>query len=242
MRRSLSSTLPYRFHPNEETALPCYGDRQALLLPAAAERLVELHDREQLVAPRLRDAQLRVEQLAVCVERFEQVRDVAVVAQVREARAVAQGRDQQLALRANLPRLAAGDERVRHLAEGVLDSPLVVDEQKLPLRLREAHLGLDAAAREDGLRPLREESPDGPRRAEDAHERSALETEEARERDAREVSLLRNVYARARGDQLLLRGEYVGAALDQVRGQSGGHFGRRLLLGQTLAARDGARA
>src|SRR5215216_3566387 len=121
------------------------------LLPAAPERLVKLHDRQQLVAPRLREAQLRVEQLAVGVERFEQVRHAAVVAEVGEARAIPECRDEQLALGANLPHLAIGDQRVRHLAEGVLDSPLVVDQQEVPLRLREPHVRLEPSAVEDGL-------------------------------------------------------------------------------------------
>ena len=44
-----------------------------LELPTATQRFIELDDRQQFVAPRLGQTQLRIKQFAVGVERFEQV-------------------------------------------------------------------------------------------------------------------------------------------------------------------------
>ena len=44
-----------------------------LELPAATQRFIKLDDRQQFVAPRLGQTQLRIKQFAVGVERFEQV-------------------------------------------------------------------------------------------------------------------------------------------------------------------------
>src|SRR5438105_12700783 len=49
-------------------------------LPAAAQRLVKLHDRQQLIAPCLGQAQLGVKQIAVGIERFKKVRHAAGIA------------------------------------------------------------------------------------------------------------------------------------------------------------------
>jgi len=46
---------------------------QELELPAATQRFIKLDDRQQFVAPRLGQTQLRIKQFAVGVERLEQV-------------------------------------------------------------------------------------------------------------------------------------------------------------------------
>src|SRR5215471_10670399 len=51
-------------------------------LPAASERLVKLHHRQQLVALRLGKAQLGGKQISVSVERLEQVRNAPTISHV----------------------------------------------------------------------------------------------------------------------------------------------------------------
>ena len=48
--------------------------------------------------------------------------------------------DQQLALHANFFNFAISNQRIRHLAESVLNRPLIVDEENLSLGLGESHI------------------------------------------------------------------------------------------------------
>jgi hypothetical protein len=59
--------------PNSSRVRCVRHQSPASLLPAAAERAVDLHDREQLVQLRLREHELRREEPRVGVEHFEVV-------------------------------------------------------------------------------------------------------------------------------------------------------------------------
>src|SRR6266481_5682666 len=73
-----------------------------LLLPTAAQRFVELNQRQQFISSGLRQPQLRVEKVAISIERVEQAVDAALISQISQTRSVLQGRHQQLLLGANL--------------------------------------------------------------------------------------------------------------------------------------------
>src|SRR6266851_10429051 len=64
-------------------------------LPAPAQGLIELDQREQFIPFGLRQAQLSVEQVTVGIQRIEQRIDAAPVAHVGELRAVLQRGHQQ---------------------------------------------------------------------------------------------------------------------------------------------------
>jgi len=55
----------------------------SLLLPTTTERFVELDQRQQFVAFRLRKIQLRIKQLTICIERIQQRINTAFVSQIR---------------------------------------------------------------------------------------------------------------------------------------------------------------
>src|SRR5262245_57905845 len=78
---------PSGMPPRESQSLPTRrrGARAIpLWLPAAAQGLIELDQREQFIASGLRQAQLCVEQVTVGIERIEQRIDAAPVAHVGE--------------------------------------------------------------------------------------------------------------------------------------------------------------
>ena len=100
-----------------------------LLLPTAAQRFVELDQRQQLVSSGLRQAQLCVEQISICIEGVEQAVDAALISQISQPRAVLQGRHQQFLLGANFFHLAILHQRVRDVAEGDLNRLLILNQR-----------------------------------------------------------------------------------------------------------------
>ena len=76
-------------------------------LPSAAERLVELDHADRLVAHRLDQLELRIEQLTFGIQNFEIAGDTAFVPEVRDLAGVHQRPDEQLLLLTKLPSLAA---------------------------------------------------------------------------------------------------------------------------------------
>src|SRR5262245_52634742 len=121
LRRSTNKTLVQRSLLRAAVRVRLGGLRGFLGHPAAAERAVEPHPRQQLVALRLRQLQLRVEKLALGVEDLEIARHAAAIADVGEPGRVAQRDDERFLLDAKLAALAVLDERVRDVAEGLLD-------------------------------------------------------------------------------------------------------------------------
>ena len=67
-------------------------------LPAAAEGPIQLHQRQQLVASRLRQPQLGFEQVAIGVQRVQQRVDATLVPHIGQARSILQRRDQPFLL------------------------------------------------------------------------------------------------------------------------------------------------
>src|SRR6266404_5657648 len=69
---------------NVAALLPHDCSRQNLLLPAAAQSLIQLHQRQQLVAPGLSQAQLRIKEIAIRVESVEQCVDTTLISQISQ--------------------------------------------------------------------------------------------------------------------------------------------------------------
>src|SRR5262245_38813183 len=91
---------------------PPYESGRPPLCPAAAERPIQAHDGEQLIALGLGEAQLGVEELALGVQDFEVTRHPAAIADAGQPGSVAQRDDERLLLDAELLTLAMLDERV----------------------------------------------------------------------------------------------------------------------------------
>src|SRR5215510_4338895 len=89
--------------------------------PAAADRPVEPHDREKLVALELDQLQLGVEELALGVQDFEVARDAAAIADPGLPRSITQRVDERFLLDASFPPLPVLDESIRDVAECLLD-------------------------------------------------------------------------------------------------------------------------
>src|SRR5262249_14564096 len=147
-----------------------------LLLPAAAEGAVDLHERGELAGLRLREAQLRAEESRVGVEDLEVARRAALVAELREPPRVLRRADQQPLLLAEFTRPAIADQRIGHLAERVLDRLLIGEHQLLLACLRLRDLRSDAARCEDRRCSRRGQAPYRARAREERAQRRALES------------------------------------------------------------------
>src|SRR5262245_34309634 len=90
-----------------------------LLLPAAAQRLVEPDYGDKLVAIRSDETQLGVELLALAVQHLEVGRDTACVADIGQSRGIARRDLERLLLHPELAALLVLSERVGNFTEGL---------------------------------------------------------------------------------------------------------------------------
>ena len=157
------------------------------LLPAAAERFIELHYAEQLIQTNLRQIQLGLKQIAVGIERVELRIHAAAVADVGQPLAILQRGDQRFLLDAALAHSLVGDQGVGDFGERGLDGLLVLDQRAVALRFGEPDVGFQPSRGEDRLRHLRDETPRAVRPAEQARELRALPAQEAAQADLRKV-------------------------------------------------------
>ena len=127
--------------------------RAPLLLPAAAERAIDLDERRQLGLPGLGEPQLRDEEARVGVEHFEVARRAALVADVGEPSRVLRRGRQALLLLAELAGLRVADQRVGRFAKRAASrSARRATVASCGARLRERDLRSRAAGGEDRLR------------------------------------------------------------------------------------------
>ena len=122
-----------------------------------------------------------------------------------QPRSVLQGTDQQFLLSANLSYAPVLDQRVGHVAEGRLDSLLILRERELALSLLEVDIRLQLTGGKDRLRNLGNESPGTAWTAKKVRERIALKSKGSRQTDGREVSFLCGSAESIFGDQKLFR-------------------------------------
>ena len=134
-------TLPF------ERSRRCPLDRSSALFPAAAERPVDLNESEEFVELRVGEAELGREQAAVAVQHFEVARGAALVPQIGQPPRIARGSGEQFLLLTKVPALPVGDERVRDVAQRLLNR-LLVDERGLFALCRgQLHAGAGSARR-----------------------------------------------------------------------------------------------
>src|SRR5215208_6109543 len=127
---------------------------------------------------------------------------------------------------------------MRDLAKRTLNRLLIIDEQKIALRLRETHVRLQTSTGEDRLPYLTGKRPNVSAAAEEAGELSTFVTEKRGERNAWKILFLRHLDAGTGGDQTILGGSYVRTAFDQIRRQPGRHCWWHLMLRQTEPSCD----
>src|SRR5258706_5414490 len=106
------------------------------LLPTAAQRPVKLHETLILVASRLCQSELRVEERSLPVQHFEICSGAALVARDGETDRLFQIRHQLFLLNSYLMEFLVGDQGVRHISEGTLNGLFVRNQSLLVLRFR----------------------------------------------------------------------------------------------------------
>src|SRR5262249_12695939 len=117
------------------------GPRGGVTLPSSRQRLVHLDHGRELIPRGRRELQLRAEELALSVEDVELSGESSLVAESgQRERLAGRRRHAALALGADLPHLAAEDQRILDLPEGLLDRLQILRGRLLLARLS----GLDA--------------------------------------------------------------------------------------------------
>ncbi len=115
--------------------------------PATPERSVDLDQREEFAQLRVGEAELRREQPAVAVQHLEVARRAALIPQIGQPPRIARGSGEQLLLLTKVPALPVRDERIRDIAQRLLNR-LLVDERGLFALCRgQLHAGTGSACR-----------------------------------------------------------------------------------------------
>src|SRR5262249_32469870 len=138
--------------------------------PAAAQRLVELDQRDEGCADRLGLVHRRAEQRPLGVEHLEVGGHAAPIAQVGQLEHLALRLDARGLGATLLAELAVGHERVLDLAEGLEDRALVAVEGLALLRFRHLHAALVLSGVEDRLQDVPDDVPRLARAVEEAVE------------------------------------------------------------------------
>src|SRR5262245_22629394 len=189
-----------------------------LLLPAAAERAVQLRSRPQLGASRLRQEQLLLEEVLIRVQDFDVARETRVVARAREIRGVAERVDRVLTVRPDLGELLDPDERVGDLAIPIERRLLIIGERDVEPRLRRLQIAPQAARLEDRLEEARRQRPHGAVAAEELRDVAAQPSEKSGQADRRKEERLRGADVGVGRDEQLLRLDDVRPPLEERGG------------------------
>ena len=119
-------------------------------LPAAAERLVEQHERERRVRGAPRKLVLRLEQAALGVEHRQEAVGAVPIAQAREVRRLLARFRGDFEARLARTRARESEQRVLGLLEGDQDGLLVAQQRGVHIRVRDADVRADASEIERG--------------------------------------------------------------------------------------------
>src|SRR5208283_5773807 len=122
-----------------------------LLLPAATQGTVNLHQGEHLIQPRLGEIQLGVEVIGFVGQDLEVSGPAAIVAYVREVSGLPRGGGQELLLLAPLPVFLVGYQGVGNIPKRVLDGLLVLEHGLPLLCFRQPDVGLQLSRGEERL-------------------------------------------------------------------------------------------
>ena len=129
-----------------------YFCRSRLLLPAAAEGLVELNEREEFVGLSLRQIKLGGEVVGFVGENLKVARHTTFVTNIGKMRGALGGGGEKFLLLAKFTEFAIADQGVGNFAEGLLDGLLIGEDSFLLLGFGESNTGADSSGGEDGLR------------------------------------------------------------------------------------------
>src|ERR1700691_725285 len=139
-----------------------------LLLPASAERFVELDEASVFVPPRSRERQFCAVKRPLSIEHFEIGGCAAFVAKRGNADGFLQISDTILLAHSHLMKLFVTDERVGNVSESLLDRLSVCDESLLVFRLGQVQVALQRSSRADRLAYLRSIGQDAKLRSHEA--------------------------------------------------------------------------
>ncbi len=127
------------------------GATGRLLLPAATQGIVNLHQGKHLIQPRLGKTQLVGQVIGFIGQDFEVSGRATIVTHVRQPRGVLRGGGQEFLLFSRLAGLLVGHQSVRNISERTLDRLLVRQQGLLLLCFRQPDIGLQLAGGEERL-------------------------------------------------------------------------------------------
>src|SRR6266576_5477671 len=143
-----------------------------------------------------------------------------------------------LLLYTELPKVAIGGQRVRHIAKCALNRLLVSQEQLLVLCLRQSNVGFQPSTLEDRLGNISDQRPNPRRSGEQIGQRSTLVSRGPRQRNLRKVSGPGNADFRVCRNEIFFGFANVRSALQKRRRKSNGNLRRMRLLGELQAPRN----
>src|SRR5580692_7501161 len=211
-----------------------------LLLPASAERFVQLDEASVFIAPRGCKRQFRAVKRPLSVEHFEIGRCAAFVAKGGNADRLLQVRHCILLACPDLMKFFVTDERIGNISKGLLDRLSVCDQSLLVFRLSQMQIAFQRASRENRLAHLRAVRPQAKlcrhqvRKGTASTERASTRSSQ---RDLRKELSLGHTDVGVRGDQALFRLANIGTALDDRRRKASWNFRWECLLNQRNTAR-----
>ena len=143
-----------------------------------------------------------------------------MIADVCQALAILKRNDEFFLFKAACAGPLMGDQRIGDLPESGRDRSLIRNLRLIPLGLGEAHAGLEAARREDGLCDLRDKCPFVGGAREEVRQTGGLASDCPRQGDLREVRRPGDPDISIGGDQSLLGCANIGPSFEQRRGQT----------------------
>src|SRR4051795_3099763 len=183
------------------------------LLPAAAERAIELGACAQFCAARVGEQQLLLEEILVGGENFDVAREPGVVARAREIGGIHQHRHRAFPLDAHQRELLNRHDRVGRFAVAVERRLLIQGERLLELRLRRLEVPPIATGVVNRLQQPHAGRPGGAGAAENRGQVAGHAAAERGQANRRIEQRLRCADVGIGGDQLLLRFHDVGTPL-----------------------------
>src|SRR3954463_3140350 len=212
--------------------------RNLRCVPAAAERPVQPHQRDEERALGARPRQLRGEELPLGIEDFQVGGDTRGVSRIREVERGGRRLDQGPLQSELLAGLVVGDERVVDVRERALQGRGISDRRLFATRLRRLEVRPEPPALEDGWRQARHELPRERRAGEQCRERGAGEAARGGKRELRQELRAGDADSSEGADELGLRLAQVGTAREELRGEPGRDVGWSILPGDRRPAPD----
>src|SRR6266478_7339525 len=147
-----------------------------LLLPAAAECLIELNESEEFVGLGLSKIEFGGEVVGFVGENFKVAGHSTFIANVGKACGVFGRGGEKILLFAKFQVFTISDQSVGNVAEGLLDGLLIGEESFLLLGLGKADTGANLSGGEDGLSERAGKAPETRSACEETRECIALES------------------------------------------------------------------